>query len=90
MSDSTDPSKSPDATPEQLLKMLDLQIAMNRSRRRENPRRRATLIAMAVLLIVGGALAALLILQQMVADLPQQRAVASPAAGEPHSQERQF
>lgn len=72
MSDSPQENKAPEATPEQLMKMLDLQIAATRHRREQSPARRATFLAMALLLIIGGALVAFLVLQQMISDLPRQ------------------
>ena len=86
MSENSQPSKTSAPTPEQLLKLLDLQIAASRSRRRETPRRRALVAVGAILFIILGALAALLILQQMVADLPRGPRSAEPAAGVQKSQ----
>lgn len=71
MSEETQPTKSAEPTPEQLLKLLDLQIAANRAKRKESPGGRRTTIAMiGILLIILGTGAALLILQQVMADLP--------------------
>jgi hypothetical protein len=67
---SDDQTKSAEPTPEQLLKLLDLQIAAKRERRAATPSRRGALIAVALVVIICGALVALLILQQMIADLP--------------------
>jgi TRAP-type C4-dicarboxylate transport system permease small subunit len=70
MSESKDPIKAVDPTPEPLMKLLDLQIAAQRAKRKETPGRRTTMIAVALVVIIAGALLAFLILQQMVADLP--------------------
>lgn len=65
------PTKSAEPTPEQLLKLLDLQIAANRAKRKEAPAgRRSTIAMVGILLIILGTGAALLILQHAVADLP--------------------
>ncbi|MEQ1860123.1 MAG: hypothetical protein ABMA13_09320 [Chthoniobacteraceae bacterium] len=75
------PTKSTEPTPEQLLKLLEMQIATKRARRRTTPRHRAAVVATALLLIVLGAVAALLILQQTVAEMPRgNRADAPPTA----------
>ena len=70
------------ATPEQLLQMLDTQLAMQRAQRGPGGRNRAMLLAGGVLFIVIGAGVALLVLAQMLADLPQngRHAAAAPAA----------
>jgi hypothetical protein len=70
ISDPKDQTNSSEPTPEQLLKLLDLQIAAKRQRRRETPRQRSAVLALALMIIMGGAVVAFLILQQMVADLP--------------------
>ena len=86
MSEEPQPSKTNEPTPEQLLKLIDVQIATARARRRETPRRRALVAVSAILLIVLGLLAALLILQQMVADLPRGARKAEPPAATRNSQ----
>lgn len=70
MSNNPQPSKPAEPTPEQLLKLLDLQIAASRSRRDQAPARRGLGISVALLLIIVAIVGALLILQQMVSDLP--------------------
>lgn len=86
MSDPKDPTKIAEPTPEQLLKLLDLQIAAQRARRQEAPGKRASLLVGGLIVIIGGALLALLFLQQMIADLPPQGAGFVPAGTTQHSQ----
>ena len=71
------------ATPEQLLQMMDAQMAMQRAQRGTTGRNRAMLLAGGVLFILIAAGVALMVLSQMLADLPQngRRASAPPAAG---------
>jgi hypothetical protein len=66
-------SKSSEPTPEQLMQLLDLQIAAERSKRKGSRRHRSTMVGLAVLFIIGGALAAFLVLHLMVEDLPRSR-----------------
>ena len=71
-------TRTPEPTPEQLLKLLDLQLASARTKRTTGdttPRRTALLVG-ALLLIVGGCCAALLVLQHLLSDL-QHRPVAT-------------
>ncbi len=68
------------ATPEQLLQMLDLQLALRRAQRGPAGRNRAMLLAGGVLFILIGAGVALLVLAQMLADLPQGGRRAAAAA----------
>ena len=70
------------ATPEQLLQMIDTQLAMQRAQRGPGGRNRAMLLAGGVLFIVIGAGVALLVLAQMLADLPPGglRTAAAPTA----------
>jgi len=60
-----------DATPEQLVAMLDHELAAKRSHRPWTSRNRATILVVGVLFIVIGAGVALLVLDQMLADLRQ-------------------
>ena len=71
------------ATPEQLLQMLDAQLAMQRVQRGTGGRNRALLLAGGILFILIGAGVALLVLSQMLADLPRdgRRASAQTASG---------
>ena len=71
------------ATPEQLLQMIDVRMAMQRAQRTSTGRNRAMLLAGGLLFIVIAAGVALMVLSQMLTDLPQhgRRASAPPAAG---------
>ena len=60
-------------TPEQLLQMLDAQLAMQRAERAPAGRNRAMLLTGGVLFIVIAAGVALMVLGQMLADLPRDR-----------------
>jgi len=71
MSETPHQTQSPQPTPEQLMQLLDLQIAMQRAKRKGGRKHRATLIVGGVLLILAVTFAALFILQQMVGDLPR-------------------
>jgi hypothetical protein len=63
--------ESAEATPEQLLQMLDAQLAVQRSQRTGSGRNRATILVAGILFIVVAAGAALLVLNQMLVDLPR-------------------
>ena len=69
----------PQATPEQLVKLLETQLHLTRAKRTGDatPRRTALLVG-GLLLIVGGCCAALLILQQMLSDLQRHPPAAPP------------
>ena len=71
------------ATPEQLLQMLDARMALQRAQRGTTGRNRAVLLAGGVLFILIAAGVALMVLSQMLADLPQNGRLspAPPAAG---------
>jgi hypothetical protein len=71
-------SQSPDPTPEQLVQMLDAQLATHRSHRAKSGRNRAIILVSGILFIVGAAGAALLILDQMLMDLRENGRPASP------------
>lgn len=62
-----DQNKTHDATPEQLMQMLDLQIASQRARRKNIANRRAIFIVVAILLVMGAGMA-LLVLQQQAQE----------------------
>jgi type II secretory pathway component PulM len=64
-------NKSSEATPDQLLQMLDLQIALQRQKRKLTPKNRAAILAGGLLLIVVVCLVALSMLQQMATDIPR-------------------
>ncbi|HEY3901061.1 MAG TPA: hypothetical protein VGM54_20785 [Chthoniobacter sp.] len=60
---------SPEPTPEQLVQLLDAQLAAHRSQRTKSGRNRAIILVSGVLFIVVAAGAALLILDQMLMDM---------------------
>ena len=66
-----DETRNSQPTPEQLLKLLDGQLTLARTKRAtaDNPSRRTALLIGALLLIVGGCGAALLVLQYLLSDL---------------------
>ena len=65
-------TRMPQATPEQLVKLLDAQLHLTRARRTADPAPRSVaLLAGGLLIIVAGCCAALLILQHMLSDLRQ-------------------
>lgn len=79
-------TQTAETTPEQLVQMLDVQIAMNRARASGAGRHRATLLVGGVLFIFIAAGVALVVLAQMAADLsPGERRptapMTAPAAG---------
>jgi hypothetical protein len=57
-----------DLTPEQLVQMLDVQLAAHRSHQSKSGRNRAIILVSGILFIVAAAGAALLILDQMLMD----------------------
>jgi hypothetical protein len=61
---------TPEATPEQLVQMLDAQMAISRAKRGMANRNRATLLVGGVLFIFIAAGLALVVLAQMVSDMP--------------------
>ena len=75
-------TESPDATPEQLMQMLDLQLAAQRSQRAQPGRNRATVLVAGVLFIIAAAGAALLVLDQMLVDIKADK-TAAPAGQVP-------
>ncbi|HET6409024.1 MAG TPA: hypothetical protein VFG14_14145 [Chthoniobacteraceae bacterium] len=66
-----DENKLEHPTPEQLLKLLDLQIAEQRKRKKSTAAKRAIILTVGMLIILGGLLGALLLFQQMTEDLPR-------------------
>lgn len=62
-------NESPEATPEQLMQMLDLQLAAHRSHRAQSGRNRAMILVGGILFIIAAAGAALLVLDQMLMDI---------------------
>jgi hypothetical protein len=73
-----------EATPEQLVQLLDVQLAAQRSHRSNSGRNRAIILVLGVLFIVAAAGAALLILDQMLADLRHQGSPGGAAPAESH------
>ncbi len=73
------------ATPEQLLQMMEVQLATQRSHRGGSGRNRAIILVVGVLFIVAAAGAALLVLDQMLVDLRHNETAAptgtTPASG---------
>jgi hypothetical protein len=64
-------TRNQDSTPDQLLELLDAQLAAARSKRGSpTSRSRVALLVGGLLFILVGCGAALLILQQMLSDLP--------------------
>ena len=63
-------SQTAEATPEQLLQMLDARIAMSRARASGASRHRTTLLVGGVLFIFIAAGVALVVLAQMASDIP--------------------
>ncbi|MEO8350900.1 MAG: hypothetical protein ABI680_04160 [Chthoniobacteraceae bacterium] len=59
-------NEAPDATPDQLLQLLDQQIRRARDERRIAPRSRSALLLGGILLILAGTTAALLFLQNLL------------------------
>lgn len=66
-----DETKTDQPTPDQLLKMLDLQIAEQRKRKKSTPMKRALFLMVGFMIIFGGLIAALLFFQYMMQDLPR-------------------
>lgn len=73
--------ESSNATPEQLIQMLDVQMSMQRSQREKSNRNRAIVLVSGILFIVVAAGAALLVLNEMLMEArPNNRMPASGAA----------
>jgi hypothetical protein len=62
-------NESDSITPEQLLQMIDAQLAAQRSQREQSGRNRATILVGGILFIVVAAGAALLVLDEMLMDM---------------------
>jgi hypothetical protein len=76
-------TQSSDPTPEQLVQLLDAQLAAHRSQRGKSHRNRAIILVSGILLIVAAAGAALLILDQMLMDLRENGRPTSPPMNAP-------
>lgn len=68
-------------TPEQLLKLLDLQLAQERGKRARKSRNRATILVAGILFIVVAAGGALIIAQSLLAEM-KDRAASAPPSGQ--------
>jgi hypothetical protein len=86
MTETPHQTKSSEATPEQLMQLLDLQIASQKAKRNGGRNNRATLLVGGILIILGGLFAALLVLQEMAGDL---RSHAGPVTQVPAAQDSQ-
>ena len=69
------------STPEELLRILDLEIAARRSHREKGSRNRAIILVVGLLIIVMGGGAALLVLDQMLADMRRNNPVQASTPG---------
>lgn len=69
-------------TPEQLLQLLDLQLAQERGKREGRSRNRATILVLGLLAIAAAAGVALVIAQQMLADLRERGAGLNQTGGQ--------
>lgn len=82
-------NRDPEAAPDQLLQMLDMQLAVVRSKRgTAGPHSRVVLLVGGLLLILAGCGAALLFLQQMLFDLPRRSAEEIPTRMAEHTPEK--
>ena len=84
-------TRIPQATPEQLVKLLELQLSAKRGSRTEDTgSRRGVLLAGGLLFIVAACGAALLILQYLLSDLRERGAARTPHTGEPAGEMKNF
>ncbi len=72
--------ETPEPTPEELIRTLDIQLTNERGRRARRSRNRAVILAFGLLAIVAVGGIALMVAQQMLADLQQRGASAHPAS----------
>ena len=70
-----------ESTPEQLLQILEAQLAFQRSQRAKSSRNRAIFLVAGILMIVLGAGGALLVLNQILLDLRQSDRATMTAPG---------
>jgi hypothetical protein len=68
-----DEKKAVEPTPEQLLKLLDMQLAETRQRRQAHEGKRTTFRIMSILILVLGTLGAVAVLMYMMEDLKSTR-----------------
>jgi hypothetical protein len=85
-------TRTSEPTPEQLLKLLDCQLTLARTKRAtgDNSSRRTALLIGALLLIVGGCCVALLVLQQMLSDLQHRPGATGPQIEQSTAQNGNF
>jgi hypothetical protein len=69
--------ETPQPTPEQLLKLLDLQLNRERSKRTHKSRNRATILVVGIVSILAATGVALIVAQGMLTEL-QNRAETAP------------
>jgi hypothetical protein len=65
-------TESTSQTPEQLMRLLDVQLDAQRARRKKPERNRVAFLVSSVLIIMAGAAVALMILEQMLVDSPRE------------------
>ena len=70
--EATKQTETPQPTPEQLLKLLDLQMERERSKRASRSRNRATFLAVGILSILAAAGVALIVAQGLMMELREQ------------------
>lgn len=79
------------ATPEQLIKLLDIELHTVRGRHTgDSGQRRMALVVGGLLFIVGACCSALLILQQMLSDLKQREVARDIQHDAPSSEARNY
>lgn len=78
--EATKQNDSTQLTPEQLLKLLELQSQRERAKREKKTRNRATFLAAGILVIIGAAGLALMIAQQLLVDLHDRTLTGPPPA----------
>ena len=83
-------NQPPDATPDQLLRLLDVEIARQRGKRQIGAQSRIWFRAGALILIVGAMFAALALLQYLAADLPRQTPSGPPPETPPSAHFENF
>ncbi len=62
-------------TPEQLLKLLEIQLGQERGRRARKSRNRATFLVTGIFVILAAAAVAMIVAQQMLAELRERGAL---------------
>ena len=64
-------NEPPGQSPEELLRYLDVQLAMQRARKKPVERNRAIFLVTSMLFIIASAAAALFVLEEMIEDSPR-------------------